>query len=653
MRGHEASRSTTPAGARGPVPGRREGLRRPTALAGLALGVALLGGCQGGGPGPGPMPDDEPGQPTPATIMQVQGASHLSPLTGRRVVTEGIVTLAIDGGYYLQARPGDGRPETADGIFVSPAGGAAPGVGDSVRVTGTVVEAVPGGQETENLSVTRLEASEVEVLAGERELPATAVLGSGGRLPPEVRVIGDEELPVDLRDPSDVAASTFDPETDGIDFYESLEGMRVTVAGPVAVSPTSSFDDGASAEVFTLVEGGAHITPDGARTRAGGILLQPHPDNRGDQNPERIQIQFQEGIYPAAAPAISVGDRLPDVTGVMSYGFGNFEVLATEAVEPRQGGASPEATDLAGAGDRVTVATYNVLNMNPLPETDARRARLGEHIAVAMGSPDVVALQEIQDGNGTRGGPGDTETDATATLRAVVDAIVAAGGPRYAFFDVPPEAGASGGVPGGNIRNAFLYDTTRVELVEGTSLDPAALRAAGVRDPDAFEGSRNPLVGVFSFRGRRFTVVDNHLTSRFGSTPIFGAVHPFVQAGEEERESQARALHDYVAGLLEEDPDARVVVCGDMNTFEFTDDLSTTLTGEAGSEILENLILKIPAEERYTYVFEGNSQALDHLFVTAGLRSGAEIDVVHVNADFVEDRAASDHDPVVARLLLP
>lgn len=634
----------------------RAGLGRVRAVA-RAAAVAMLAGCQGAGAGPGADPAaDDPAGPEPATVMEIQGEAHLSPLMDRRVVTTGIVTLAVDGGFHLQARPGDGRPETSDALFVTPDDGTAPTEGDSVRVAGTVRERVPGGRSTGNLSVTRIEASSVELLARKRPLPEPVVLGTEGRVPPGARVIGPGELPVDLRDPGQVAFNPFDPATDGIDFYESLEGMRVVVAAPVAVSPTATFGDGATGEVFTLVERGAHAVPDDARTAAGGILLQPHPDNRGDQNPERVQVQFDAGVYPDAVPELAVGDRLGDVSGVVGYRFGNYEVLATEAVEVNSEGGAPSgeppaaraATELVGTADGVTVATYNVGGMNPLPETDARRTRVGEHIAGRLGAPDVVALQEIQDENGTRGGAADPTTDATATLAALVEAVVDAGGPRYAFVDVAPEQGASGGAPGANIRNAFLYDSTRVELVEARSPGPAELRDAGARDPDAFDGIRDPLVGVFSFDGRRFTVVNVHLTSRAGSTPVFGAVQPFVQAGEGAREAQLRSLHDHVSSLLAEEPDVGVVVLGDMNTFEFTDDLTGILPGRGDGAILWNLLQDVPSAERYTFNFEGNSQALDHVFVTESLWEGARADVVHLNADVPESGRASDHDAVVA-----
>ena len=280
--------------------------------------------------------------------------------------------------------------------------------------------------------------------------------------------------------------------------------------------------------------------------------------------------------------------------------------------------------------------------------------RIGRQITERLKGPDVVALQEIQDENGTRGGEENRETEATGTLRALADAVEAAGGPDYEFVEVAPEPNTSGGVPGGNIRNAFLYDPERVERVEVTSLTPRELREVGTRDPGAFAGGRDPLAVTFSADGRLFTVVNNHFTSRAGSTHVFGAVHPFVQEGEEEREAQSRAVHDWVTHRLEERPEMPVLVAGDLNTFEFTDDLSRILPGEGDEGILTNLLRQVPEDERYTYIFEGNSQALDHIFVSRDVADGARVDVVHLNSIFsYGGRAASDHDPVVASVPLP
>ena len=586
---------------------------------------------------------------TTVTIPEIQGAGHVSPYLGQEVTTTGVVTAVAFGGYYVQDPVGDGDDATSDGIFVNRRG-SKPDVGDRVRLTDIIEENVPGdrpGQpRTFNLPTTRMNDPVIEVLSTGNSLPVPVIIGTSGRVPPNEIVISTDELPVDLQtDPN-----LFDPDEDAIDFYESLEGMRVTVEDPVAVSATRTFN-AFSSEVTTLPNDGANVAPADARTARGGISLQPDPDNLGDPNPERVQIQFDGTLFPFPVPAITVGDMLSDVTGVVGYSFGNFEVNATEQFDIIPSGLERETTLLTGSRRAYTVASYNVLNLDPLPGDDAQRATLVSQIVNNLGSPDVIALQEIQDNNGTVGGATDPVTDATLTLQTLVDAIFAAGGPRYEFFDAtPPVPGAFGGQPGGNIRNAFLYNPDWIDLVETRQLDAAELAAAGVGNPNAFAGSRDPLMGVFKFRRREFTVINNHLSSRFGSTPIFGALQPFVQAGEAAREAQTQALNDYVDFLLDGDRRRRIMVVGDFNTFEFTNDLTEILPGTGRRPVLTNLIDRLEDDNVYTFNFEGNSQVLDHFLVSRSLRNRALLDIVHVNVDFprVDNTVGSDHEPLLA-----
>jgi predicted extracellular nuclease len=161
-------------------------------------------------------------------------------------------------------------------------------------------------------------------------------------------------------------------------------------------------------------------------------------------------------------------------------------------------------------------------------------------------------------------------------------------------------------------------------------------------------------VAKFWFRGRTFTVINNHLTSRFGSTPIFGGPQPFFQAGEDEREAQCLALHQVVRKMKRFNRHARIMVLGDLNTFEWTNDLTDILPGIGHKRVLSNLVDRLDDDNVYTFIFDGNSQVLDHVFVTDNLRAGAEVDIVHVNVDFprVDDTVGSDHEPLVTRLSL-
>ena len=101
--------------------------------------------------------------------------------------------------------------------------------------------------------------------------------------------------------------------------------------------------------------------------------------------------------------------------------------------------------------------------------------------------------------------------------------------------------------------------------------------------------------------------------------------------------------------LLSLDPDANVIVGGDCNEYVQTravfapfDGLLTELDEASG----------VPDVERYTYLFDQNSQQLDHLFVSSAIVArGTGVEHVHVNnwAASVGARA-SDHDPSVAQV---
>ncbi len=282
---------------------------------------------------------------------------------------------------------------------------------------------------------------------------------------------------------------------------------------------------------------------------------------------------------------------------------------------------------------------------------------IARDIAVNLNSPDIVALQEIQDSDGS---VNTAVTSASETLQRVVDALFAETGIHYEYIDNPfITDDRSGGEPGGNIRTTFLYNPERVEFVEGslaTAVDPAD-QATNSDNP--FFGSRLPLSATFEFDDEEVTLVNNHFSSKGGSSPLSGTTQPSVNGSEDHWAAQAQAVNDYVDSLLAQDANARVAVLGDLNEFEFEEPLQIlegdlafdgTRVVEADGVVLTNLTFELAPDERYSYVFEGNSQSLDHILVTDALRDGVQFDAVHINSEFAD--AASDHDPLVARHLI-
>jgi hypothetical protein len=361
-----------------------------------------------------------------------------------------------------------------------------------------------------------------------------------------------------------------------------------------------------------------------------------------------------------ATPVVKTGDGFTSaVVGVLDYSFGNFKLLITASSTAVDGGLAREVGRLP-TDHEVVVGTYNVENLDPGdgPAAFERHANL---IVNNLRSPDILAIEEIQDNDGATNSP---SPDASVTWNTLIAAIKAAGGPDYQYRQIDPVDDQDGGQPGGNIRVGFLFRTDRgVEFIDrpgGTSTSPTLVvntpsgpqlsASPGRIDPDntAWADSRKPIVGEFRARGKKLFVIANHWSSKGGDHPLFGRFQPPVLSSEVQRKAQATVVRNFVDELLDADHTANVIVLGDLNDFEFAPPLAI-LKG-SGADALHALIESLPANERYSYVFDGNSQTLDQVVVSGNLFSnfGFQYDVIHVNAEFPDQ--ASDHDPSVARL---
>lgn len=593
---------------------------------------------------------------TPLAIDEIQGAGHESPHVGVIASTSGFVTMVVGDGFYLQDPIGDGNIATSEGLFVFTASKPTQEVGDWVELEGTVAEFIPGGVASHNLSITQLESPTflVPTVTPPAWQPNGGVLiGGGGRLPPS-KVIDDDNFQV------------FDPVHDGIDFYESLEGMVVTLAAPIVISPSN-----ARAEIYVVVDGGAGASGMSAR---GTLNLSPD-----DYNPERIQVQEEEKHLDPGPLAgnINVGDRLHEVVGVVSYD-GMYEVRSFDPLATVPGELVPQVSALAAFPDRLRVASYNLNGLDPHleavlatdqtdgdPDDDVdddvgngRFASIANQIVNNLGAPDVIALQEVQDNDGAEISE---VTSASVTLQTLVDAIVAAGGPSYQYLDTPGVVAAtiddngtpaftgddrvinpSGGQAGGNRRNAFLYNSARVDL-----------QLTLVINHPLFDSAPAPLMGTLLIDGlHELGVVNFQLRDRQGGASVFGNIqpastmqeNPVVNGGVDQRAAQAAAINAIVTppGFGTDTP---VVLLGDVSDPEF---LSPAL---AFGSRFTNLTETLENVERYTALSDGTSLALDHIFVTNNLVGSSRYEVVHVNCEFADTlQRASDHDPVLATI---
>jgi uncharacterized protein len=568
-------------------------------------------------------------------IRDIQGAHHLSPHDGDAVAeVPGVITGRHADGFWFQDATSDGDERTSEGVFVFTGSGSRPDVpvGMSVEVSGRADEFRPGSATGNNLTITEIVSASWTIGAPGTVRPT--VLGIGGRIAP-VFTIDDDAVGGSAENP----ATPFDPRHDGLDFHESVEGMLVRVNNPLAVGPTNNFD-----ELPVVADFGLLAFP---HTRRGGVFVRP-----GDFNPERIILDAEAGFD---TPDAHVRDRLGSVEAIGHYSFGAFKYNVTSTPDVTSGGLEREVTQSPGKQE-LAVGSMNVENLDPgdLPATIAALADILVH---NMKAPDIVALEEVQDNNGaTNNGV----VAADQTYATFIAAIARAGGPEYEFRQIDPVNNQDGGQPGGNIRVGFLFRTDRglefvdrpggdaitpVEVVD-TPGGPQLSISPGRIDPanPAWEASRKPLAGEFRWNGRTVIAVANHFNSKGGDDPLFGRFQPPNRVTEPQRHEQATAVADFVGDVLDADRNANVIVMGDLNDFEFSETLDILEDGG-----LINLMETLPARERYSYVFEGNSQTLDQILVSKALTSPKpEYDSVHVNAEFHDQ--ASDHDPQVARL---
>ncbi|MGW0372219.1 endonuclease/exonuclease/phosphatase family protein [Streptomyces coeruleorubidus] len=570
-------------------------------------------------------------------IHDIQGNTRISPFAGKQVtdvtgIVTGIRTYGSSRGFWIQDPNQDADPATSEGVFVftssTPKGVA---VGDSVTVSGTVSEYVPGGTASGNQSLTEITK------------PTTTVVSSGNRLPAATTVDAGS-VPAAYAPAGDAAANgsinalPLKPAKYALDRYEALEGMTVRVTDTRVVGATDPYT-----ELWVTVK------PHENRSRNGGTVYGSYDA----QNTGRLQIQSLGAT--ADFPKANVGDTLTGTTaGPLDYNqFGGYTLVASELGTLKSADLKRETTRKHRSSE-LAVATYNVENLDPADDTFTEHASA---IVNNLKSPDIVSLEEIQDNNGATN---DGTVAADQTMTKLIDAIVAAGGPAYDWRSIDPADKADGGEPGGNIRQAFLFNPERVSFTDRAGGD--ATTATGVTKirgkahltlspgrvapaDEAWKNSRKPLAGEFVFRGRTVFVIANHFNSKGGDQGLTSQYQPPARSSETQRHQQATLVNAFAKDILDTEKNADVVVLGDINDFEFSD---TTRKLEGRGE-LWSAIKSLPRSERYSYVYQGNSQVLDQILISPSIRRDCdfEYDSVHVNAEFNDQ--ISDHDPQVLR----
>ena len=614
--------------------------------------AAAIGACGGGGGTSNANPPPPAGTGiTP--IYDIQGNGASSPLEGRAVTVEGIVTGDFQdndadasrnlGGFYIQNTP-DADLASSDAVFVFD--GSNPSVdvasGDLVRVAGTV---------NEHFGETQVAASSV------------AVIGNGAIVAASVN------LPV--------TATILNSDGQLVANLERFEGMLIRLPQTMTV-----------AELWELERYGAVLLSEGGRQHQ--YTSQNSPDVAGfDAHNETVasrRLMLDDGLRVAyanpvrylnagAAPdySIRVGDQISGVTGTLRYsrgsgsnGFEGYRLMPTEAPQFESMNPRPDVPNVSGA---IRIGSYNVLNFfsavdgganvcGPSSSSSCRGADSVEEFdrqlaktvtGIRMIDADVVGLVEL-------------ENNASESLQHIVDGLNSVlGGGSYAFVD-------TGTIGDDAIKTGFIYKPATV-----TPVGAFAILDSSVDNRFADRRNRPVLAQTFAqiSNGARVTVAVNHLKSKGSDCDSDG--DPDVGDGQGNcnvtRSSAAAALADWLATDPTGSGDADFLIIGDPNTY-FLEDPLTALKNAGYTNLAETML----GTDTYSFVFNGQSGALDHALASPSLAPQVTaISDWHINADEPplldynlensRDPAlfdpttpyrASDHDPLIIGLdLIP
>lgn len=588
-----------------------------------------------------------------ATIPEIQGSGPLSPYVGQVVRTRGVITARKFNGLFVQAEPGseDGNPATSDGVFVftNTTPNAAFVVGDVVSVTGTVAEFVPS--------------------ADPASPPLTEITS------PVITEVGTSALPL----PIEITAADTDP-AGGSQQLERLEGMLVHVTSLTAVAPVAGTVNEANSTATNNGVFYAVLTGTPRPVREPGIeAMDPVPvcaNGSGctipvfDQNPERLRVDA-DAIQGTVAPLVATGAVMTDVTAVVDYGFRTWTLNPTATLAPA-GGMTATAARLRGAAE-FTVASFNLQRffdttndpgISDVALTPAAFAlRLGKASAAIrdyLHAPDVLGVQEAENLGVLQALAARIDTDAQAAGQPA---------PGYQAFLI--EGNDIGGIDVGFLVASRV--TVQAVVQHGaadTFVDPSDGSIDLLNDRPSLS-LRATVAAAPGTLPAEVVVVVNHLRS------LNDVNTARVQA---KRLAQAEYVARLLDGLRAQYPGVPVVSVGDYNAFEVNDGYVDVLGIVRGAPapatdvavyggdlltpdfLLAPVVAATPADQTYSYSFDGNAQSLDHVLLSVEAAATlTAFDHARVNADFPEAlrgdgtrvERLSDHDPAIAYFAFP
>jgi hypothetical protein len=455
--------------------------------------------------------------------------------------------------------------------------------------------------------------------------------------------------------------------------------MRVSAASLTVIHPT----DGNTNEVnatstsngvfYGVITGVARpfrepgIQANDPPPAGSGVTIPPVP--RFDANPERIRVD-SDGLAGGTILDVSTGAVVTGLVGPLDYAFRTYSILPDPGSSPSVAGGTMATACPTPAANEFTVASFNMERFfdtvdDPgisdvaltMTAFNNRLNKASLAIRNFMRFPDVLGVEEVEN-----------LTVLQAIATKINNDAVAASQPNPMYQAYLVEGNDVGGIDVG-----FLVKSARVTVIDVTQINKNETYINPNNGQPELLNDRPSLVLRASIDEFAFTVIVNHLRSLTG---IDDAVDG--NRIRTKRRAQAESLANFIQSRQVADPTERIISVGDYNAFQLNDgyvDSIGTIKGTptpmgqvvlASSDLvnpdLTDLIDMAAPAERYSFLFDGNAQALDHELVTGNLLARfSRICYTRCNADFPEifrndpnrPERLSDHDMPVAYFTLP
>ncbi len=403
--------------------------------------------------------------------------------------------------------------------------------------------------------------------------------------------------------PSPITLNPPTSEMESVAYYEALEGMLVQIEGSArAVSPTNKY--GETALVLPLYN----------RTH----LLQ------GEENGLAIRIDDGSSVthtnQSTMSYAAATGDVFFNVSGPLSYTYGYFKIQPTSNLEIEKQATIIDALPRT-ANNEFRVMSWNVEN-------------LFDFLEPHPSDPGLPTVAEYR-----------------AWLEKVANTILLADYPAVIGFQEVEHLGVLEDIAEQQLLQEVNYQAVLLEGSDSRGIDVGFLVRGDVKilDVQQFPAPneltpRPPLLVTVQINlggeTRIVHLLNNHFLSMSGGE----------QATEPRRIAQATWNGDLVKQIIADDPEAFVIVMGDLNSYYESPPIET-LRSYGMAHVFDQLA----PEDRYTYIYQGVAQVLDHILVNELYEDSiSSVDILHVNADYPLQPPGdtsvlhkSDHDPVV------